>query len=358
MAQQTWTFPSSSGNATYTTQLNEDGSLTCDCRGWTMKRPDKPRECKHIKGLIKDNGWPRTVVGDLIVIDPSKVVDVPVVQDQSVERTDHAPPMAMKASGMTDPVTNGEFDAKYGDGQWVMEEKFDGHRCVVRKAGDQFTVNLAKGIPADVQAALSLLPDGVYDGELTVPGGNSWDVARLDKKKILILFDVLEIMGKSVMELTYTERHDMLVLAVQHANGHPALGVTTPVKPSWAEVERIWESQGEGVILKRVASRYQPGARGADWVKVKGLESHATTIIGFLPGSFGPHSIIRLRFDDGVETRVKTKNNDWLAMFAKDPESFIGRRLVIECQMRINGEAPRHPMAKSIALDHMAGEAE
>jgi hypothetical protein len=40
-------FPSSDGRTDYHTRLHADGKVTCDCRGWTVKKGDLPRWCKH-----------------------------------------------------------------------------------------------------------------------------------------------------------------------------------------------------------------------------------------------------------------------------------------------------------------------
>lgn len=48
---QVWTFESSSGNSTYETLQYEDGTTSCNCRGWTIKRGDKPRSCKHTRAV-------------------------------------------------------------------------------------------------------------------------------------------------------------------------------------------------------------------------------------------------------------------------------------------------------------------
>lgn len=55
-AVKTWTFPSSSSSKLYTTQLNKVGILSCNCPGWTFKRPGKPRHCKHTQRVERNEG--------------------------------------------------------------------------------------------------------------------------------------------------------------------------------------------------------------------------------------------------------------------------------------------------------------
>lgn len=45
-----WYFPSSSGSATYETLQYDDGSISCNCMGWTRRvAADGSRSCKHTR---------------------------------------------------------------------------------------------------------------------------------------------------------------------------------------------------------------------------------------------------------------------------------------------------------------------
>lgn len=378
-----WSFPSSSSDATYTARRDDGGRMSCNCRGFTFKRGDKPRECKHIKQVIADQGFARSVRGEFIFAGGEPVVTMqgPRSTEVSVATVDRAlaladgdepsliAPAPMLASAMTDPVTGQAFDARYGTGEWFMDVKLDGHRCVVVKRGEQVqgwarpragstSGDFRKALPANIIAAVRELPDGIYDGELMAPGGKSSDVTIIGANLTLVLFDVLEIMGTSTMNDTAQERRSYLALALDHVTSDAVKLVDSFETPTWSAVEAIWTMGGEGAVVKRRAGIYRANYRTDAWVKIKKLEAHTVTIIGFDAGSFGPHSIVQFKFADGVESRCKTKNNEWLRMFAENPESFIGRRLVIECVERTKTGSPRHPMAKSIDLDHLAGETE
>jgi ATP-dependent DNA ligase len=275
-------------------------------------------------------------------------------------------PAAMLASAMTTPVTGAAFDARYGGGDWRMDLKLDGHRCVVVKRGTDVVgwsrggahAN-AKNLPAHIINALRAMPDGIYDGELVTPGGHSWDVTATAKrgKLTLVLFDALEILGESLMNVAQSERRKLLALAVGHASGS-AVVLVPEYAPSWATVEGLWKGGAEGVILKRSAGLYRPGYRSADWVKVKQLRSMVGTITGFEAGSFGPHAVTLLRLTNGTDTRVKTKDAATLRAIAKNPEGWIGKRLTIQFQQLTPSGSPRHGMWHEVEWDHVAGDAE
>jgi len=114
----------------------------------------------------------------------------------------------MLASAMT---KGAGLDALVGDPGWLLEEKYDGHRVIVRKAGPVVSAwsrprsgseALSRTLPAPVIEAARQLPDGMYDGEIVSPGGRSWDVARLDTRatQVLVLFDVVELLGASAVD--------------------------------------------------------------------------------------------------------------------------------------------------------------
>jgi len=51
----TWAFESSKPHGgrvvTYVTRIEHDGTLSCNCAGWTIKRAGRPRGCKHTRSV-------------------------------------------------------------------------------------------------------------------------------------------------------------------------------------------------------------------------------------------------------------------------------------------------------------------
>jgi ATP dependent DNA ligase domain len=363
---QTWTYPSGSGLGDYTVIHSDNGLMSCNCRGWTIKRPGKPRECTHTKKVIEIYSFAREVRGDYVFASApftSLPGDDILIKKQGGEAmattTTAAILEGMKASAIVEGrfprlldddgfIIPAIFDATFTSDDWTMDEKLDGHRCLIRKDGQTITTPLRSvPLPAHIISVMRLLPDGVYDGELLVPGGVSTDVpnTKLRDELIYAMFDVLECNGTSTMQMTQAERRGVLECCIEFATGQSAVVVVAQYAPSWAAVEAVWRAGGEGVILKRKASRYRPGARSADWLKVKKLEQHAVAITGFEAGSGGPTAIMLFKFDDGTDGRCKTPNNGELAATAADPDAYKGRRFVVQCQQRMRGsKSPRHPI--------------
>ena len=365
-----WHYQSLTGFGTYTVTQAPTGLLTCNCKAFVLAQH---RDCSHIKQAIAEQeltvewrngyvfGWPLTSASnDAIIIEKG---------DEMATMTATATILTpMKASAMVEGkfahlvdgrgfIVGAKFDAAFPASDWTMEGKLDGHRCLVRKQGLSIETPLRSvTLPAHIVREIQRLPDGIYDGELLVPGGVSTDVPNLALRDSLMyaVFDVLEVDGQSTLSMLHKDRRAVLEMCMQFAPGQNAVVLMAQYEPSWAMVKSIWANGGEGVILKRKVSLYRPGARSADWLKVKKLEQHTVTITGFEAGSLGPSAVTLFKFDDGTVGRCKTQSDESLNAATADPSDYVGRRLVLQCQQRMRGSrSPRHPM-----WDHLAGEGE
>jgi len=249
--------------------------------------------------------------------------------------------------------------------EWAAEEKFDGHRLIVRVTDGKVLAwsrnELPRVLPNHVYDTLAKFPNGCYDGELLVPGKRSYGVTELTNSKdlVYVMFDILESwhpvfnVWVSLCGDSYVARRAVLITVfdslfgclqpnpqpVRLSESHPILSA-----PGMRLLcEQVWARDGEGLILKKLTSRYTPGKRPKDWFKIKQLRSAVLTIIGFQAGKMGPHSVMILRDDEGHGTTVKWKSLQILAEVERAPASFIGRRVRIEFQERTPDGSYRHP---------------
>ncbi len=88
---------------------------------------------------------------------------------------------------------------------------------------------------------------------------------RYDHRVTYVVFDVLRLGDKDVVELSYRERRRLL-------GELPAAGAGWVVADSFDDGAALFESTAarglEGVVAKRLDSRYQPGVRSPDWRKI------------------------------------------------------------------------------------------
>ncbi len=103
-----------------------------------------------------------------------------------------------------------------------------------------------------------------------------------DRPVTYMIFDLLWLDGHSVMDLTYAQRRELLAAleldgerwqTPEHVVGHGA------------EILAASVEQGlEGVVAKRLDSRYSPGLRTPAWLKVKNVRRQDVVIAGWMPG--------------------------------------------------------------------------
>ena len=117
---------------------------------------------------------------------------------------------------------------------------------------------------------------------LTKPG----DIERAAKTwpAQLMLFDLLELNGQSMIKKPYEERRAALEELVQ-----PAKGSRVQVPPIFdgdldAASETSKALRLEGVVAKKRSSIYQPGRRSQTWLKIKNHLAQEVIIGGWRPG--------------------------------------------------------------------------
>lgn len=270
------------------------------------------------------------------------------------------------------------------NGQWVAEEKFDGHRLIVEVSdamaeslygtGHTFTAwgryGIPRVLPPHLNDALSELPVGIYDGELLAPGKRSYGVTEIvnGPDLVYIMFDMLQYTPdntdgttEDMTDWSYARRRAVMEILPLPNEGRGCLRLSSIYKVTTKEsvtdlAEWIWAQDGEGLILKNIYSKYIPGKRSKEWVKIKQLRTAVLTVIGFLPSrgklnDRGPHAMVQLLDSEGSTTTVKTLNDSELAAFDQqaltitgdEPHPGIGRRLRIEYQERTPDGNYRHP---------------
>jgi bifunctional non-homologous end joining protein LigD len=175
--------------------------------------------------------------------------------------------------------------------EWVHEVKWDGVRVladVVPVPGRPPQVGLAsrKGIDitADWPAIVALAPtdlDLCLDGELVALD----ETGRPDFRSLsrggpatYLVFDVLRAQGHDVTGLPWRERRLLLESLGLTGWQVPATYDDGPALLAATRAQRL-----EGVVSKRRASRYRPGVRSPDWVKLVNRTRASYVVGGWRP---------------------------------------------------------------------------
>ncbi len=199
------------------------------------------------------------------------------------------------------------------DGRWAFEVKWDGMRILAAvdarddeadaiihlwsAAGNDATARFPEIAPL----AEALRPHtAVLDGEIVALDATGRpDFGRLqprmqarsakqtiaaaaDQAVTFIVFDLLELDGNDLTGQTYEDRHRLLALLVDPG---PAWTVTDTWNDGGEALLDAMAAAGmEGLIAKRLGSRYEPGRRSSDWLKVKVRRRQELVVGGWLPG--------------------------------------------------------------------------
>ncbi len=99
---------------------------------------------------------------------------------------------------------------------------------------------------------------------------------------VYAIFDLLYLDGRTLMEMPYRERRARLE---ELGLGGSAWRVPAAHRDEGSRLLEATGAQGlEGVVAKRLDSRYEPGRRTGAWLKVKNTRRQELVIGGWLPG--------------------------------------------------------------------------
>jgi bifunctional non-homologous end joining protein LigD len=200
-----------------------------------------------------------------------------------------------------------ETDPTHPD--WAYEIKWDGVRAIGYVDGGRLRLESRNGndITPRYPELRGLGPelgsrDAILDGEVVAfdNGRPSFQklqgrmhltsehaVRRLSQSDpvVYMIFDLLWLEGRSLMDLTYEERRAQLA----------ELGLSGPTWQTPANhvgngagLLEASRAQGlEGIIAKRLDCPYVPGRRSQGWVKVKNVRTADAVVGGWLPGKEG-----------------------------------------------------------------------
>jgi len=186
-----------------------------------------------------------------------------------------------------------------GEG-WVFEVKLDGYRAIATVQGGEALLTSRNGndltvrFPGVARAIARAVhtPDCVIDGEvcaLDAAGAARFSAlqrAEADTRLVYYAFDVLERDGAEVASRPLDERRKVLEALVEPVDLDGGSVRISALFGDGDELLRAVEKQGlEGIVAKRIGSRYVPGRRSRDWVKVKTSGRQEFVVAGWTRGT-------------------------------------------------------------------------
>ncbi|HUZ35586.1 MAG TPA: non-homologous end-joining DNA ligase, partial [Streptosporangiaceae bacterium] len=213
--------------------------------------------------------------------------------------------------GRIEPMLARAADLPPEDGRWAHEMKWDGLRALAY-AGDgrvRLLSRTGQDITADYPELAGLgralgRRQAVLDGEIVVLGTGSWpDFEALQQRMhprsaaaaqqlasslpvTYLAFDLLHLDGRPLLDEPYHARRELL-----DGLGLEGPGWQTPpsfTQETGGDVLAVSRQHGlEGIVSKRLASRYEPGKRTGSWRKIKNIRRQEVVVGGWKPGEGG-----------------------------------------------------------------------
>lgn len=176
---------------------------------------------------------------------------------------------------------------------WLFEIKWDGYRAIAEINGENNRLysrngnTFDKAYPKVFSALSSIKSNAVIDGEIVVfdetgkPNFQRLQNYSSRDKHIIqyYAFDILELDGKSLVDLELVKRKEILKKLLPDSN---IIRYCDHVEDEGKMLFREMQKMGlEGMIAKRKKSKYLIGKRTTDWLKIKNVQSQEAIIIGF-----------------------------------------------------------------------------
>jgi bifunctional non-homologous end joining protein LigD len=180
---------------------------------------------------------------------------------------------------------------------WIFEVKWDGYRAIAQVAGGEATLRSRNGndltarfpnVAKEVAKAVKT-PDAVLDGEvcaLDEAGRSSFSAMQQGKAGtplVFYVFDLLEVEGEPLFDLPLVERRKRLEQLLDKRNR--SVRLSEAFDDGAALLEAAKEQGLEGIVAKRLDSRYVQGRRTHDWLKIKTHGEQEFVIAGFTKGT-------------------------------------------------------------------------
>jgi bifunctional non-homologous end joining protein LigD len=212
-------------------------------------------------------------------------------RDEAVQ----AAPVAAPASYRPMLATLAE-DVPRGVG-WEFEVKWDGYRAIATVSGSETVLASRRGndltarfehVAKEIAKAVKT-PDCVLDGEVCAlddTGRSSFSAMQQGKAGtplVYYVFDVLEVDGEPLVDLPLVERRKRLESLLDRRNR--TVRLSESFEDGNALYQAATEQQLEGIMAKRLDSKYAVGRRTRDWLKVKTHGEQEFVIAGYTKGT-------------------------------------------------------------------------
>lgn len=203
------------------------------------------------------------------------------------------------------PMLCGSSDYPFDDPDWIFEVKWDGYRALVYFASGEIEIFSRNGLSLlrEFEHLKSLVgaikaDSCVLDGEIVAvrDGRADFSFLRSHKKSaVFVAFDLLYLDCEPLIDVDLEKRKAMLADVVV-----PSVLCQVPPFSDGAGKDLFqWVCQRnlEGIVAKRKGSKYTPGDRSSDWLKIKNFRESAFYVVEVNRDRKG--NVVSLTLSDG-----------------------------------------------------------
>lgn len=183
-------------------------------------------------------------------------------------------------------------DTAFNNPNWIFEIKWDGYRAIAEVNKKDTRLYSRNGLsfkekyPGIFEELNKIKKNVVIDGEIVAfddKGMPSFQLLQQYEQEtvplIYYVFDCLSINGKSIENMPLVERKRILQTILPKSE---LIKYCDHIEEKGIDFFKAVKKQGlEGMIAKKADSKYQEGARGNDWLKVKHIQTEEAIIAGY-----------------------------------------------------------------------------
>ena len=190
------------------------------------------------------------------------------------------------------------------DAQWAYEMKWDGIRAIaaVGPGGVTLTTRTGRDVSGtypELAGMAGAVGEVVLDGEIVAFGDGGWPSFEVLQQRMnvsvptpqlaaqipvsYLAFDLLSAGGELLLGEPYQRRRDRLDQLGLHGPHWQTPPAFTGI--SGTDAQAVSRANGlEGIMAKRLASRYEAGRRSSSWLKIKNVLRQEFVVGGWKPG--------------------------------------------------------------------------
>jgi len=174
-----------------------------------------------------------------------------------------------------------------GEG-WAFEIKWDGVRAPAFTAGGGVRISARRGTDATLDGEIVAFDDAgqpsfqLLQRRMGLSNEATIRLRSTETPVTYVVFDLLWLDGHSLLAEPYEKRRALLAeLELDGPNWQTPRHHVGDALGFWKVVQ---ERHLEGIVAKRLGSRYRPGQRSREWIKVPNRRSQELVVGGWMPG--------------------------------------------------------------------------